>query len=581
MASGIWHLACQTYALNLIDSHGGQNRAPQLFSSPKSFRVAKSTPSSRSLLAMSSAGSSAASSETFSGTSSVRSSITSSAKLSPIPKWLLKPPLLFKSPLLSKSALFLAPLLLLSYTQDTEALTAYTSRAIEGSAPYLTFDGGVTKLTNTDRLLSIKLQDGTVYTRSTNPSTPSNPIRLPYVGSNLSHIETIVPASRSSITMNDLVSQGYWRDDDGDGQGVGGVTASGSISVTFKDKNGNTVNRSDVLSICSAPYKVTLTSTGGILSTQYGVPRSSSFSGATVDYYINPYDNAGICSVRPNLLFGGTTGIDSDDNRRYAGPSNIWNPSKGFLVQSTSPSSYDRNFPTTGSDGLYFDLDIGGIDGSQLSWTVNTSGSLSATVSWTRPHTDSHRDPWNGTTIQHDNWITDKSKNVTRVTLHGPKADSTQISSSNPSSLARPSLPQTFELVGRDSSGNEVRYGFVLKQWFVHRDNQRKPYSDQLAWCRSLGYRIVRVRDLTNSNYSHLGTSPRSSGNYYERHIGAGFFTEWGSMHNYADAGFVYNSYGYWTSDATSRNQFLVSSGTGHVHSDNAIYSNYGLCTAP
>ncbi|MWN32973.1 MULTISPECIES: hypothetical protein, partial [unclassified Gilliamella] len=90
------------------------------------------------------------------------------------------------------------------------------------------------------------------------------------------------------------------------------------------------------------------TSTGGTLSTQYGVPRSSSFSGATVDYYINPYEYTGICSVRPNLFMGGT-GSDP----RYAGPANIWNPSKGFLVQSTSPSSYDRNFPTTGADGLY------------------------------------------------------------------------------------------------------------------------------------------------------------------------------------------------------------------------------------
>ncbi|MWN32977.1 MULTISPECIES: hypothetical protein, partial [unclassified Gilliamella] len=74
---------------------------------PKSFRVAKSTPSS----------------------------VIFSAKLSPISKWLFKPPLLFKPSLLSKSALFFAPLLLLSYTQDTEALSVYTSRAIEGSAP--------------------------------------------------------------------------------------------------------------------------------------------------------------------------------------------------------------------------------------------------------------------------------------------------------------------------------------------------------------------------------------------------------------------------------------------------------------
>ncbi|MWN32368.1 MULTISPECIES: hypothetical protein [unclassified Gilliamella] len=548
MASGIWHLACQTYALNLIDSHSGQKQAPQLFSSLRSFRVAKSTPSSAIF----------------------------SAKLSPISKWLSKPPLLFKPSLLSKSALFFAPLLLLSYTQDTEALTAYTSRVIEGSAPYLTFDGGRTKLTNTDSLLSIKLQDGTVYTRSTNPSTPSNPIRLPYVGSNLSHIDMIVPPSRSSITMNDLVTQGNWGDDDGDGQ----VTASGSISVTFKDKNGNTVNRSDALSICGAPYKVTLTSSGGTLSTQYGVPRSSSFSGAAVDYYIAPYDNVGICAVRPNLLYGGTTGIDSGDDPRYAGPANIWSPTKGFLVQSTNSSSYELNFPTTGADGLYFDLDIGGLDGSQLTWSPVTHSGITATVRWTRPLTGTFTAS-NGFTIQADEWIRNKSKNVARVTLHGPRASYSQINSSSPSSLTRPPLPQTFELVGRDRSGNEVKYGFVLKQWFVNRSSQTANASTQTAWCRSLGYRMPKVRDLTNSNYQNLGASPRSSDNHYMRHIGAGFFTEWGSMRHYAAADFVerYDT-GYWTSDAAGSRQLPVYSSMGKVRIIFSSYS-YAVCTAP
>ncbi|MWN32978.1 hypothetical protein GQ596_11070, partial [Gilliamella sp. Pra-s60] len=65
-----------------------------------------------------------------------------------------------------------------------------------------------------------------------------------------------------------------------------------------------------------------------------------------MDYYINPNNLSASCyfvqSVRPNLLYGGTTGIISNDLPYFAGPSNIWNPSKGFLTQSTSPSSYDR-----------------------------------------------------------------------------------------------------------------------------------------------------------------------------------------------------------------------------------------------
>ncbi|MWN06844.1 hypothetical protein, partial [Gilliamella sp. Pas-s95] len=103
------------------------------------------------------------------------------------------------------------------------------------------------------------------------------------------------------------------------------------------------------------------------------VPNRASFNGQTVTYYINPYGVTGpvVCHVRPNLNYGY---LD------YGGPSNIWSRTKGFLTQSISSSSYDQNFPTTGADGLYFDLDIVGVDASQLTWSVVTNGSIRATV---------------------------------------------------------------------------------------------------------------------------------------------------------------------------------------------------------
>ncbi|NUF27240.1 hypothetical protein [Gilliamella sp. ESL0254] len=555
---GIWHLACQTYALNLFHFRCSLNQTQFLFVSPKLSKSLHLT-KSRCL----------------------------SAVLSPRPRhlsFLSKLSDLLKLFRLPKLPLFFALLLLLSYSQCSIALTANTSKEIEGSAPYLTFDGGRTKVTDADSLLSIRLQDGRVITPSTNPSSAANPISLPYVGSNLGHITMVVPSSQSSISMNDLVVQGNWEDDDGDGQGANGVTATGSISVSFTDKNGNTVNRSDALDICNAPYRVRLVSTGGSLTTQYGVPRSSNFGGATVDYYINPYNTvAPVCYARPNLLMGGTTDIVSNDNPRYAGPANIWSPVKGFLVQSTSPSSYNRNFPATGADGLYFDLELpSGIDGSQLTWSVVTNGSIRATVSWTRPRSGTFTDP-EGYTRQADEWITDKSSYVTRVTLSGPRADSAQINTSNPSPLTPlPSLPQTFELVGRDSRGNEVMYGFVLKQWFVHRGDKQDAQSNQSSWCSRLGYRLARVSDLTNAvktDYpSIFGATPSSSNNVYMRHIGAGFFTEWGAMGYYA-AGFA-NPY-YWTSDATGSNGFRVSSYYGSVTDSSDGYGRYGVCAAP
>ncbi|MWN06823.1 hypothetical protein, partial [Gilliamella sp. Pas-s95] len=269
-----------------------------------------------------------------------------------------------------------------------------------------------------------------------------------------------------------------------------------------------------------------------------------------------------VSHARPNLNYG--TG-------NYAGPSNIWSPTKGFLTQSNDSASYDLNFPTTGADGLYFDLLIDGVNASQFTWSPVTRGGITATVTNVTPS---------------DSWIpgVDRGKVVARVKLSGPRASGSQISSSSPSRLTPlPSLPQTFELVGRDRGGNEVRYGFVLKQWFVHRGDKRDTQSNHSSWCRGLGYRLARVSDLTNAvrttSPSISGALPHSSVNYYMRHIGAGFFTEWGSMYFYADAGFVYDC--YWTSDAAGSYGFIVYSDNGHVYSYGASYGRYGLCAAP
>ncbi|OTQ71888.1 hypothetical protein, partial [Gilliamella apis] len=159
----------------------------------------------------------------------------------------------------------------------------------------------------------------------------------------------------------------------------------------------------------------------------------------------------------------------------------------------------------------------------------------------------------------------------------------------NPGRINRISLPQTFELVGRDSSGNAVvKYGFVLKQWFVNRGFDRYTYSSVESWCNKIGYyRVPDVKDLTNAScrgYERCqGATPSSGVNYFSHHIGAGFFTEWGRMDSYRGANFKERGY-YWTSGVSSYNtHYEVRSYDGEISFsyNSNVLKEYGLCVYP
>jgi hypothetical protein len=228
-----------------------------------------------------------------------------------------------------------------------------------------------------------------------------------------------------------------------------------------------------------------------------------------------------ITHARPNLFWGHwwrTLGMD------FRGPADIWNMYKGFLVQSIDPQSYNLNFPTTGMDGLYFDLVIKGLDESELIWEPVTHEGITATVEYVRAN-----EYWvrYGMSSESEDVPDDEEVYVTRVRLKGPEAKF-QWNSTNPTQIGVPKLPQTFELVGRDYLGNEiVKYGFVLQKWFVVREARNS--IRQSVWCNGIGYRLPQVKDLTNAicdaknqHYCRnlVGATPSSTGNHYQRRIG-------------------------------------------------------------
>lgn len=150
-----------------------------------------------------------------------------------------------------------------------------------------------------------------------------------------------------------------WKDDDGDTD----VTATGILSLSVADKYDRAVPRDRTLGPCGAPYRLKLTSTNGTLSTRYGVPRSRNFNASSVTYYITPNSNTEpeVCFAKPVLIA---------DVARNAGPTSIWKPYKVFFTHNKS-DFYGRNFPTTGTNNMYFDLEIAG-NSQKLAWSSVT-----------------------------------------------------------------------------------------------------------------------------------------------------------------------------------------------------------------
>ncbi|OCG05150.1 hypothetical protein A9G15_01690 [Gilliamella apis] len=458
------------------------------------------------------------------------------------------------------------------------ALTTKTTNIIYGSAPYLTFDGGRTRVTNTEALLGISLSDGRRFTPTINNSSSTNPIVLPAIGQSSADIGMLVPRNTDSIALSSLIGTpyNYWGDDDGDGQGVNGVTATGSLNLSIVDKDNNPVARNEVLTICKAPYKLTLSNGEGRLTTRYGVPNESRFSAGNATYYINPKASPAICFARPSLS------RVIDNNSRKGLSAAVWNREKGFLTQSVTPSSYGLNFPTTGLNNLYFDLLIAGTN-QALSWEPVTHSGITANM-------------------------TNSTSTSVRVTLKGPAIISSEYDSMNIGNIDRPSLPQVFELVGRDNSGNAVvKYGFELKQWFVNSGNYKGNRSSISSFCNRISYRLPKVKDLTNATCRWAGDRPRlcegfveatpaSPDNKIRRHIGAGFLAEWGDMREYSrEAKFPdyhnINMIYFWTSESAqmqmtpSRGYYVVNEVTGSagfVYDDDVnTYKYPGLCVYP
>ncbi len=494
------------------------------------------------------------------------------------------------------------------------ALSSFTTESIKGSAPYLTLDDGVSKITSTEELLAIKLPNGTVITPQNDVSSISNPIELPDKKNTYASVQTIVPLPISGnnqfpvINMTDLLAApyNYFADDDGDGfddSDLITATATGDIKIKWEARNPAVADINaknafiDITSkvkshpdtipdLCDGVHKITISASDSELTTPYGEPNTNRFKGGSHSYYLTPKLDPKVCYAQPNLypdnaslagrdyeidgILWDAAQIESDhDYGVYRGY-----PSKGIKVlRATNSGNYQgetsitkNNFPTTGSHGLYFYLLFGGItpeavlaaNGSTIQsiegGNVNLSLSVSKTTEW--EHGEHGPSPYG------------LAEPAIKVTLVGPRYNSADKSF----------RPMTFRLYA-DSNKSTLIYEFKLMRWFIanpeifFNKEHGFPSSDENEemlsyqskardYCKSLGsgYRLPDVNDFTNINgygmYARRQLSYQENGKW----IG-GIANEWGCMpmsEDDSDASCPsyrstdWKAYDYWTNNVAT-----------------------------
>ncbi|MDF7670964.1 hypothetical protein PT276_07130 [Orbaceae bacterium ESL0721] len=448
--------------------------------------------------------------------------------------------------ILTQSVLSLFSLPLLTVFPASAAMTtASTKSTIIGTAPYFTFDGGITKEGDTSKLLSITLSDGRVYNLDNNESTPTNPIELPVEGQTLADVQMFMPIDKTFITLNELIAEpnNYWGDDDGDGVGTGGITATGTLTMQITDADGGTVKRDDRLTACVAYYKITFSNSAGTLKTQYGSPNAITFPTTTATYYIKPkITKPYACYAQPNLTYSGS------DSSSYAGPASQWDNKKGFKLQNLNTPS--ANFPTMGAHGLFFNLTV--------------AGDIWQNVSYDKMPADS------GIDIAISNGGSSSNiTNIAKIMLTGPRYNTNN---------ATTAVPTTFTLYSDKAKTNKL-YSFTINRWFIATQGNGGGYkADYCSNRYGNQYRIPNVREYTNANGNSNAWTGGLAGqpNNYQRRIGGGLFAEWGYTYtSYYTSSDFSPYYYYWAVESLSSSlQYVVNSYNGYVHWYNTSITN-------
>lgn len=454
-----------------------------------------------------------------------------------------------------------------------------TSQKIQGELPHLTFNNGLTKEYGSSALglLIVKVSNGTSYIPSEHEAYPDavvdtssvdDPIMLEATDT-FESIETFValPSQNNNnypkMEFDQLMIAPYevWQDDDGDKVvplATQPANLKGNLTVNWKDGLGRDItdsvksNPKQVLSGCDAPYALTVELHKGEVRTQYGDPSKLTIDNKSHTYYFYPkVTEPYVCYAQPNLDLG---------NGVYAGPAEQWDPLKGFKLQDINRP--ESNFPTTGSNNLYFKIRVEGITSEEF---IRANG---ATV---------HSDDGTGVNLELTPENNKAKGHITRVKLKGP----------NKANNGGEFAPSTFNFYA-DGGKSKLLYNFKIGRWYIG-DTSFNTYGTSRNICNGLqptgSYRIPNIRDYTNAN-TQEGYYPPVPGKsmYYERKISywhdterimvGGLVSEWGNLSSnyYSEANYVGGTAG-WTQQTTNTINGTVRWGGGF--GDGRVYWNW------
>ncbi|MBC9130808.1 hypothetical protein FcAc13_05735 [Frischella sp. Ac13] len=459
--------------------------------------------------------------------------------------------------LYQKKKLLLFNLSLLFITNEATPISATSLKSIQGSAPYIIFEGKI--LQDLNPLLAVTLPlppNGDITTLNIDTeSSAQNPIILASE-IKVSDIKTFVKLPPENydypkIPIKKITNLSFV---DKDEDVIMYISNNDYLMTTWYDNEGLSLvssihaNPDMKLDPCMAPFHLNVYAYGTSFQTEYGNPSIKGYPFTTHNYYFSPQVPSGVkfCYAQPNL--NNQDNVDTDS----------WKKNKGFVTYDKN--NPENNFPTTGANNLFFDIKLAGLTVDDI---IRINGTNVTPISG------------NGISL-----VLSKKDGKLRVTLKGPTYTSTNTSFN----------PATFKLYA-DNAKNTAFYSFKIQRWYIGFENASNDYSETLTRCQKLKYDIPDVRDFTNSNREkdrngiQIDWKNGISGvkEVYRRKISykqsdgqwmGGLFSEWGTVTNqyYKDSDWsndttdTYNVAYYWTKNIKDLNDhYVVESTLGYV----------------